>query len=182
MCVAKYSAASSSRKIAPGSFLGPGHQTDTAGGDLFIPGTIVQDSNGFLDLRIADYQEAPALHIAAARGSDSRLQDFSDRFVRYRVWFQSSHRPRSPDDLEQVGVVNFVGHGILAGARLAQPRLSDRVASCKARLRRTIRGFAVAEDAHRGMLTPRSSGRRANIGTTAESWRLISASSDERTQ
>ena len=39
-----------------------------------------------LDLWIADYQKAPALHISAARGTDPRLQDLSDQFVRHRVW------------------------------------------------------------------------------------------------
>jgi hypothetical protein len=36
-------------------------------GDLFIPSALVQSPDSLFDLRIADYQEAPALPVAAAR-------------------------------------------------------------------------------------------------------------------
>jgi hypothetical protein len=46
--------------------------------NLLVPSALVIGSDSFLDLRIADYQEPPALHVAAARGTNARLKDFSD--------------------------------------------------------------------------------------------------------
>src|SRR5689334_18550605 len=48
---------------------------------LHFPGTLVQGPDSLLDLRIADYQEPPTLHVSAARGADTRFQDLSDQFA-----------------------------------------------------------------------------------------------------
>jgi hypothetical protein len=66
---------------------------------------LIQGPDSLLDLRIADYQETPALHISAARCTDARFQDLLDQFLRHRVWFQPSHRPGGADNLEQMGGV-----------------------------------------------------------------------------
>jgi hypothetical protein len=105
-------------------------------GDLFIPGALVQGPDSLFYHWIADYEEPPALHIAAAGGTDARFEDLSNEFIRHRVGLQSPHRPSGPDYLEQ-SAVDFVRHGVLADARLGQPRLSDAAGWCKDRLRRT---------------------------------------------
>src|SRR5215472_14366402 len=52
-----------------------------------------------------------------------------DQFVRYGGRLQPPHRAGRADDLEQVGGVRrCVRHGVLAGARLGRPRLSDGIA------------------------------------------------------
>ena len=106
------------------------------GGHLFISGAPVQGSDSLFDLRVSDHKETPSLHISAARRAYTCLKDLPDQFVRHRVGFQSPHRACGFDDLEQVSGVVFVRHGVLAGVRLGQPRLSDRPSWCKDRLRR----------------------------------------------
>jgi hypothetical protein len=95
--------------------------------DLLVPRTLVQGPDRLLDLRVADNQEPPALHVPAARGTYSCLQDLSDQFVGHRVWFQPSHRPGGANNLKQVGAVVFVRRGVLAGA-MGSPRLSEGIA------------------------------------------------------
>jgi hypothetical protein len=73
--------------------------------NLFIPSTLVQGPDPLLDLRVADYQKPPALHISTARGTDARLKDLADQFVRNRVWLQPPHRPSGSDKVEQIGGV-----------------------------------------------------------------------------
>src|SRR5438270_11560675 len=85
-------------------------------GHLLVPGTLVQGPDRLLHLRISDYQKAPPLHISATWGTDARLEDFSDQFIRHGISFQPPHRAAGPDNLEQVGAVCFVGHAVLGGA------------------------------------------------------------------
>ena len=98
-------------------------------GSLLIPGPLVVGPYRLLDRRIFDDEKAPTLHVSAAWRTHARLQDLSDQFTRHRVRFQPPHRASRLDDLEQVGGVRgCVRHGVLAGAQLAQPRLSDGIA------------------------------------------------------
>jgi hypothetical protein len=113
---------------------GAGSPDRYRGATCSSPSPLVQGPDRLLDLRIADYQESPALHISAARGTDARFQDLANQFVRHRIWFQSPHRPGAANDFEQIRAVAFIG---LAFSRLAQQRLSDRAGWCNDRLRRT---------------------------------------------
>src|SRR5271155_5424297 len=74
-------------------------------GNLLVPCALVQGPDRLPDLRIANYQESPALHISATRRAHARLQDLSDQLVRYGVWLQPPHRPGGSDNLEQGGGV-----------------------------------------------------------------------------
>jgi hypothetical protein len=90
-------------EIVPGSCLGQVRQPDTEGRPVH-PCTLVQGSDSLFDFRITDYQKPPALHVAAAGRADTCFQDFSDQFVRHRVWFQPPpHRPGGANDLERSG-------------------------------------------------------------------------------
>src|SRR5580704_11317379 len=115
MCAARYSAASSSRRKRSLLMPGAGSPAPISWRDLLIPGALIQGPDRLLDLRIADYQEAPALHISATRGTHARFEDLPDQFVWHRVWFQTPHRPGGSDDFEQVGGVRlFLGHDIFS--------------------------------------------------------------------
>jgi len=61
--------------------------SSVAWGNLLVPRTLVQGPDSLLDLRVADYQEPPALHVAAARRTHACLQDLANQFVRHRVRF-----------------------------------------------------------------------------------------------
>jgi hypothetical protein len=82
-----------------------------------VPSALVVGPDSLLDLGIPDDEEPPALHIAAARGADTGLQNLSDQFGRHQVWLQRPHRPGGPNDLEQVGSVRkCVRHSLLGHA------------------------------------------------------------------
>ena len=85
-------------------------------GHLFIPSPLIQGHDRLLDLRIADDEEPPSLHVSTARRTDTRLQDLTDQFVWHRVRFKPPHRPSGADDVEQISAVVFARHGVLSGA------------------------------------------------------------------
>ena len=69
-------------------------------GDLFIPGALVHGPDRLFDLRIADDQESPSLHVSTARRADTGFKDLTDQFVRHPIWLQPPHRPSRSYDLE----------------------------------------------------------------------------------
>ena len=78
---------------------------------LLVPGPLVIDRSRFLDFRVADHEEAPALHVAAARRRRAGLQDSPEQRLGHRVRLQTPHRARRMDDLEQARVVESrIGH------------------------------------------------------------------------
>ena len=96
---------------------------------MLVPGALVVGPDSLFDLCIADYQEAPALHVPAARRTHTRFQDHSDQFVRHRVGLQPPHRAGGPHDLEEVGGVRgCVRHSVLShtSSPLANRGASDR--------------------------------------------------------
>src|SRR6516164_2673547 len=76
-----------------------------------VPGALVVGPHRLLDHGVPDDEEPPALHIAARRRTDARLQNFSDQLGRHGVWLQAPHRSGRRHDLEQVW--GFLRHDIL---------------------------------------------------------------------
>jgi len=90
--------------------------------NLLVPCSLVIDADPLLDLRISDHQEAPALHISAARRADARFEYLTDEITGHRVRLQPAHRPRGLDDLEQIGGMRgFVGHRITSWRFVGHP-------------------------------------------------------------
>jgi mRNA-degrading endonuclease HigB of HigAB toxin-antitoxin module len=79
---------------------------------IFFPGAFVIGRDGFFDLRVLDYQKAPALHVAAVGGRNTGFEDLPDQRIGHRVRFQPPHRPGRMHDLENAGFV---------GARFGHP-------------------------------------------------------------
>src|SRR6516164_7184642 len=76
-----------------------------------VPGALVVGPHRLLDHGVPDDEEPPALHVAARRRTDARLQNFSDQLGRHGVWLQAPHRSGRRHDLEQVW--GFLRHDIL---------------------------------------------------------------------
>jgi hypothetical protein len=99
-------------------------------GDPFIPSPLIQGPDSPFDLRIADYQKAPTLHVAAARA-----QTPASRIFRISSFGTGSGFSRRIDRVvrmisnRSVPVLWFsFGIMSLAGVRLGQPSLSDATA------------------------------------------------------
>src|SRR5215472_5332345 len=90
--------------------------------NLLVPCSLVIGADPLLDLRISDHQEAPALHISAARRADARFEYLPNEVTGHRVRLQPAHRPRGLDDLEQIGGIRgFIEHRIHTLVAVGRP-------------------------------------------------------------
>ncbi len=91
------------RADAQATFLAAGACAIARADDL-VPGALVEHRDRLLDRRVADHQEAPALHVAAIGGVGAGLQDLAEQRIGHRVRLQPAHRARGAHDFEQVGI------------------------------------------------------------------------------